>query len=343
MEALAFTHAAIAYEDPNPAPELQVNLEIPNSAWVGALSTAVVLSTVVGTAPNAEAVVQFGDFCSAVSDVQASLISEGYDAGGIDSSFGSSTLRAVQRFQSDNGLFADGVVGPQTASALGLSDAAFLVGNSCYYEGDTGSSVGTFVSTNGSALTVRSGPGSSFAAIDYLANGTAVTVTRTSGGWSEISGGGWVSSDWLSTSGGIGGPGGDVGGGGGYYVSTNGGSLIVRSGPGFGYADIDELSNGSYVAIVSTSGGWGQLSGGGWVSMDWLSTSGGIGGDIGGGGDGLLTVSTNGGELVVRSGPGIGYSAVAYLANGSSVPYVDYYGGWYQITNGGWVSADWVS
>lgn len=177
MEALAFTHAAVAYEDPNPAPELQVNLEVPSSAWVGALSTAVVLSAVAGTAPNAEASVRFGDVCSAVSDLQATLINAGYNPGGVDSTFGSSTLSAVQRFQANNGLFVDGVVGPQTASAMGLRGAAFQAGNSCYGDdGDLGGSTGTFVSTNGSALTVRSGPGSGYAAIDYLANGTAVTV-----------------------------------------------------------------------------------------------------------------------------------------------------------------------
>ncbi len=271
METLAFTHAAVAYEDPNPAPELQINLEIPSSAWVGALSTAVVLSAVVGTAPNAEAAVRLGDFCSAVGQVQSSLLREGYDAGGVDSSFGSGTLRAVQRFQSDNGLAADGVVGSQTASALGLRGPAFSAGNRCYDDGDVGNSGGTVVSTNGSALTVRSGPGGGYTAVDYLANGTPVTVTRTSGGWSEINGGGWVASDWLG-SGGIGSPGGDTG------------------------------------------------------TSD----------------DGFLTVSTNGSDLVVRSGPGMEYEAVSYLANGRSVPYRDYSGGWYQITDNGWVSSSWV-
>jgi len=307
METLAFTHAAVAYEDPNPAPELQINLAIPSSAWVGAMSTAVVLAAVVGTAPNAEASVRLGDVCPAVSDVQAALTRAGYSPGGIDSTFGSGTLSAVRRFQSNRGLFADGVVGPRTADALGLGDAEnsnspFLVGNSC---GNAGGDVGGggigFVSTNGSALTIRSGPGNGFAAIDFLANGTAVTVVSQSRGWSQIRGGGWVASDWLSGSGGIGGPGGDRGSGGGYLVSTNGSPLTVRSGPGLDFATVDSLSSGSSIAIVRTSGGWGQLSGGGWVSMDWLSTSG--NGDLGGGSEpgssGFLTGSTNGGDSVV--------------------------------------------
>jgi len=81
--------------------------------------------------------------------------------------------------------------------------------------------------------------------------------------------------------------------------------------------------------------------------MDWLGTSSGDAGGGGGGGgagdSGFLTVSTNGGDLVVRSGPGTGYNAVAFLANGSSVSARSYSAGWYQITDGGWVSADWVN
>ncbi|MFQ3637300.1 MAG: SH3 domain-containing protein, partial [Cyanobacteriota bacterium] len=99
-------------------------------------------------------------------------------------------------------------------------------------------------------------------------NGTSVTIVETSGGWGRLSGGGWVSMDWLSA-GGSGGGGG--GGGGGYYVSTNGSTLIVRSGPGLGYLDIDEIANGTYIDIVEIFGGWGRLADGGWVSMDWVA------------------------------------------------------------------------
>jgi len=63
---------------------------------------------------------------------------------------------------------------------------------------DSGSSGGTFVSTNGESLPVRSGPGEEYDVIDSLSDGTPVTVVATSGGWSEISGGGWVASEWLS-------------------------------------------------------------------------------------------------------------------------------------------------
>jgi len=38
----------------------------------------------------------------------------GWDTGGVDGIFGSSTEAAVKRFQGDNGLAVDGIVGPAT-------------------------------------------------------------------------------------------------------------------------------------------------------------------------------------------------------------------------------------
>ncbi|MFQ3626526.1 MAG: SH3 domain-containing protein, partial [Cyanobacteriota bacterium] len=263
MESLAYIHAAVAYEDPNSAPELQVSLEIPSSVWLGTLSTAVVVSAVGGVAPEAQAVVRFGDTCIQVGDVQSALASAGFSPGSIDSVFGSNTLSAVRRFQLSKGLAVDGVVGPATASSLGLSGSIYNVGVSCGTGGpiDDGGPDFVRVSTNGSPLTVRNGPGTGFAPIDYLSNGTVVRVVGSSGGWYNISGGGWISRDWTVESGDDGD--GSSGGGGNYFVSTNGGTLLVRNGPGTGFAVVGELLNGTSVTIVETSGGWGRLSGGG--------------------------------------------------------------------------------
>lgn len=53
--------------------------------------------------------------------VQQKLKNLGYYKGSIDGIFGSQTRQAVVKFQRDNGLVADGIVGPKTLSALGIS------------------------------------------------------------------------------------------------------------------------------------------------------------------------------------------------------------------------------
>ncbi|MBE9097154.1 SH3 domain-containing protein [Tychonema sp. LEGE 07203] len=52
MEALALNHSFVAYESPES--ELQLELKIPNSAWVGVAGVAVALS-VLGTTGEAQA------------------------------------------------------------------------------------------------------------------------------------------------------------------------------------------------------------------------------------------------------------------------------------------------
>lgn len=55
-----------------------------------------------------------------MQQVQCILTERGYGVGstGVDGEFGSGTEAAVEAFQSDRGLDADGVVGHETWSAL---------------------------------------------------------------------------------------------------------------------------------------------------------------------------------------------------------------------------------
>lgn len=74
---------------------------------------------VLGFSTIAFANVRFGMTGSAVQSVQYMLINAGYlQSGADDGVFGSATQNAVCRFQADQGLESDGVVGAQTAQAL---------------------------------------------------------------------------------------------------------------------------------------------------------------------------------------------------------------------------------
>ena len=58
---------------------------------------------------------------SQVKTVQTKLKNWGYYTGVVDGIYGSKTKSAVVSFQKKNGLTADGIVGPKTAAALGMS------------------------------------------------------------------------------------------------------------------------------------------------------------------------------------------------------------------------------
>lgn len=67
---------------------------------------------------------KYGSSGSEVTQIQKKLKNWGYYNGNIDGIFGSKTLSAVKKFQSKNGLTADGVVGPKTLSALGINSSS---------------------------------------------------------------------------------------------------------------------------------------------------------------------------------------------------------------------------
>ncbi len=69
---------------------------------------------------NVDEPLGFGNYNENVGVVQQKLIALGYNVGGLgaDDMFGIKTERAVKRFQADNGLVVDGIVGPKTATAI---------------------------------------------------------------------------------------------------------------------------------------------------------------------------------------------------------------------------------
>lgn len=58
---------------------------------------------------------------SQIKTVQQKLKNWGYYTGKVDGIYGTKTKSAVKYFQSKNGLSVDGIVGPQTAKALGMN------------------------------------------------------------------------------------------------------------------------------------------------------------------------------------------------------------------------------
>ena len=81
-----------------------------------------------GKAAAAGELLRYGSRGESVRQVQSRLNELGYWSGTADGIFGNNTLSAVRRFQSAKGLSADGIVGPKTYAALGLSSASSTSG-----------------------------------------------------------------------------------------------------------------------------------------------------------------------------------------------------------------------
>ncbi len=77
-----------------------------------------------------------GSSGTTVRTVQEKLKNWGYYTGSVDGQFGSQTEAAVKQFQSANGLTVDGVVGPRTFAALGMSSYVNSSNSSSNYDRD---------------------------------------------------------------------------------------------------------------------------------------------------------------------------------------------------------------
>lgn len=125
MELIAFTHAALAYEDATPTPELRsldsLTCNPPNSSWMSLLAIAVFVTLLNGDRRPATAAAQLGDEGASVEILQRTLSDRGFYLGTTDGVFGPETEAAVIQFQMEAGLPTDGVVGSETEKALGIS------------------------------------------------------------------------------------------------------------------------------------------------------------------------------------------------------------------------------
>ena len=281
METLALTHVYLACEgeefSPCPA-TAQSASGIHHAARMGTVAGSAALLAIANLAPASEAIVKRGDTCPAVREIQQALVNQGRSVGSIDGVYGAKTQYAVKRFQELNNLPVDTVVGPGTATALGLdgNNAVYAVGNTC--TGNTGGGSTPVantvkVMTNGSLLNVREAPNLSAKVVGQLAKGSILpTSGNTENGWVELARGGWVSSSWVRASALP-----NSGGGGGsapsnlMTVSTNRSLLNVREQPNTSARIVAQLAKGSKLPTTgNTSDGWIELVGGGWVASQWM-------------------------------------------------------------------------
>lgn len=84
------------------------------------------------TSAEAATVYKQGSTGQVVKSIQTKLKNWGYYTGSVDGIFGSKTTAAVKYFQRRNGLKVDGIVGKQTAAAMGIN----LTGSSSSVSGD---------------------------------------------------------------------------------------------------------------------------------------------------------------------------------------------------------------
>ncbi|MGG6295165.1 peptidoglycan-binding domain-containing protein [Leptolyngbya sp. AN02str] len=159
---------------------------------------AIASSILLTTGDALAQVYSFGSSGTAVRDIQNAL---GVSADGV---YGLETENAVFAFQSRNGLQVDGQVGPSTLRALGL--VYLIEGNTTNVGGPSipaGPAYGTSAivrTVSGDVLNVRDRPNGNV--VGVVNNGVRLNLTgrqESAAGfrWAELSGGGWVASEYL--------------------------------------------------------------------------------------------------------------------------------------------------
>lgn len=70
---------------------------------------------------DVDALSKYGSRGDEVRQIQSKLKRWGYYSGNVDGIYGSQTVAAVKWFQSKNGLTVDGIAGPKTLAAMGIT------------------------------------------------------------------------------------------------------------------------------------------------------------------------------------------------------------------------------
>ncbi|MBQ2756598.1 MAG: spore cortex-lytic enzyme [Oscillospiraceae bacterium] len=97
-----------------------------------AITTVSFFAVSFGDDSAVEALSKRGSTGTEVRQIQTKLKNWGYYNGNVDGIYGSQTENAVKYFQRKNGLTVDGIAGPQTLAAMGISSSSSS-SNSDYY------------------------------------------------------------------------------------------------------------------------------------------------------------------------------------------------------------------
>lgn len=80
-----------------------------------------------------EALSKYGSRGSEVTEIQTKLKRWGYYTGNVDGIYGTKTVEAVKYFQRKNGLTVDGIAGPATLKAMGITSSTSSSSSSASY------------------------------------------------------------------------------------------------------------------------------------------------------------------------------------------------------------------
>jgi peptidoglycan hydrolase-like protein with peptidoglycan-binding domain len=192
MESLAYSALLTPFPQ---IPSVQIpNAHTPGVVWKNQFSRVALVGSTAGllissTLPAGAIVVQ-GSTCDAVKDIQEALTTKKYDVGGVDGIFGSKTYAAIVKFQTDQKLEADGIVGATCEASTSP-------------EPSTGSGTNQAIrkqqyTVTAEALNIRSGPDTSNDIVDVLFKGDEVEAIPSPTGWLEIEKGKWISSRFVT-------------------------------------------------------------------------------------------------------------------------------------------------
>ncbi len=84
----------------------------------------IIIIGVINKNNSVEALSKYGSRGNEVTQIQTKLKRWGYYTGSIDGIYGSKTQEAVKYFQRKNGLTADGIAGPATLRAMGITSSS---------------------------------------------------------------------------------------------------------------------------------------------------------------------------------------------------------------------------